>query len=207
MKSELPNFFEYSISKKDTGFETFQDFWLSRTLRCSVEKYIVKDKAVYDRARLIAYMLLKGTNDVGGKYEYQNQIPDDFIIESVSAIRQNKRIDLIVILKVTEWGQQKEYALNIENKWYTSTSANQLKNAVHNFKKYLGKENNSIQRNLLIYCDESNYSRDKSQAICRENDFQWLSIQGLKEILVANFPAPSGNELFDTYWYYSVSST
>lgn len=201
-ESKLPRFLNYVEEDTDNGYETIQDFYLSWLVRCSNELY--KDahpKRIYEYSNEAVKCLIFGQNKPDGNFEFNSGNCPQLKVKSVKTWRQWNRIDLLFEIEAEVERTQRTYVLNIENKWYTKTSLDQLqksKEAVIN--DYIGKNVELI--NLLIFCDISVLAEHKSQLnIAKECDYKCLTIGDIAEYSGINEGGKTGNALFDEYWF------
>jgi hypothetical protein len=197
----LPTFYNYNEEGKvDEGYEALQDFFLSWTIRCS-HKYFMTDENKFLNlyARRIVFALIHGENSGDGMdYILDRAIPDDFIIKDVTTKRQWNNIDLLVDLKTIENGEENNYILNIENKWYSK-----LNNPLEKYKEKVKKKYQTEPINLVILCDNNHWDKKNFQK-CYKHNYKLLSIKKLKEIAIekpGDINNPTKNELFDQYWF------
>ncbi len=194
----LPKFDNYEEEGRcDNGYESIQDFFLSWTIRCSPAKYKNANSKVQEYARRIVYALIFGYNQ---KYPYSidKPIPESFQVIDVTTKRQLSSIDLLAEVTTCEIGIEKKYVLSIENKWYSKLTEGQL-----------GKYNAFVQINyqginkvnLFITCDDQrkNYEWEKKE--CMLNNYKYLTIGDLFSISKMSDDGPTGNALFDAYWF------
>lgn len=194
----LPIFNNYKAENSDSGYEALQDFFLSWTLRCSPDDYKTADATVQEYARRIVYALIHGKNQVD-TYALFEQIPDNFLVKQVETKRQLSRIDLLAEVTTCENGFEKQYVLNIENKWYSNLNPDQLKKYdAHVRENYTGFE----QINLLITCDDCRKNMKDEKTICKEFNYKYVSIDRLKELTAMFEEGETGNALFDAYWFF-----
>lgn len=187
MKANLPLFFNYKEENTDNGYETIQDFFLSWVLRCSAEEYNIDDNLVHKISKKITCKLLKISD------------AKSVVVKSVKTSRQWRHIDLLAEIITMEGAEEKKYALNIENKWYTSIRDNQLEKNLYYFSnKYKNDKWNKL--NYLIFCDYEkidNITKDKA----KKNNYIILTICDLQEEI--GELESTGNSLFDAFWYWN----
>jgi hypothetical protein len=146
-----------------------------------------------------AVFLLINVYNKGDDYVLDKEITDDFLVISVKTKRQKGNIDLIVIIDVEENKAFKTYVFNLENKWYSTLKNGQLEN----YKKFIENEFSSNEIiNLFITCDNCrgrNYENEKW--MCRDNQYKFLIISHIHIIAKMKEGGPTGNALFDEYWF------
>lgn len=185
--SNLPLFFNYKNENTDNGYETIQDFYLSWVLRCSDEKYNTEANIVHEISKKITCKLLNISE------------PKSVKIISVKTWRQWSYIDLLAEIIISIDGVEEKFALNIENKWYTSIRDNQLEKNVTLFDAYYNKEEWS-KLNYLIFCD---YEKIDSitEENAKRNNYSILTICDLQEEI--GKIESTGNSLFDAFWFWN----
>jgi len=185
--SNLPVFFNYKNENADSGYETIQDMFLSWTLRCATksnENSEFRNLNKYSKRVLLDLI-------------FDNEIPENIIVESVKTKRQWNLIDLLVEVKLEIKGEMKEYVLNIENKWYTSVRPEQLEKSIKAVnEKYIDNNFNII--NLIIMPDYQKYN-DNLKALAKKMNYKVKIIEEIKEN--AKMKEKTGNYLFDEYWF------
>lgn len=182
----LPLFFNYKEENTDNGYETIQDFYLSWALRCSIKKYSSNDHLVHQISKKITCKLI-------------NVDANTCEIISVKTFRQWNHIDLLAEIITVEDGKEKKYALNIENKWYTSIRDNQLEKNVYHFNAYYD-EKEWVKLNYLIFCDYEkidNFTKENAE----KNKYHILTICELQEEI--GDLKSTGNSLFDVFWFWN----
>ncbi len=121
-------------------------------------------------------------------------MPDDFEILTINLYRQWNRIDLNIELSISIGGVQKEVAINIENKWYTSLGKDQLKKYYSIIQKHYENTPYTFY-NILISEGEISAS---DIIDCQSNNFKFTSLDELQRIIGKS--AVTGNNLFDEFW-------
>ena len=195
---QLPKFDNYQEEGCcDSGYEALQDFFLSWTLRCSPEKYKEADPKVQEYARRIVHALIFGHN-LNDKYSINGEIPNTFKVIQGTTKRQLSSIDLLAEVTTNENGLEKKYVLSIENKWYSTLKAGQLKK----YNDFVQKEfPDAEQVNLFITCDNCRKYYVSEKEECRLNNYKYLTIDNLREISKMSTEGETGNALFDAYWF------
>lgn len=185
--SNLPIFFNYKEENTDNGYEVIQDFYLSWVLRCSAEEYNIDNNLVHKISKKITFKLLKINN------------PEAVVIKSVKTWRQWRHIDLLAEIITLEDGKEKKYALNIENKWYSSVRDNQLeKNLTYFNAEY--NDNDWEKLNYLIFSDYE--KKDEiTEKKAYDNNYSILTICDLQEEIGGI--ERTENTLFDAYWFWN----
>lgn len=195
--SGLPLFFNYKEDTVDLGYENLQDFFLSWTLRCADEKYKNTNPKLHEYARHAVFSLIHGKNE-DDMYRLDAKISDDFRVKSIKTMRQVRRIDLIAEIKVEENSELTKYVFNIENKWYTPISNGQLESAKKAIREKYDEQYKIID--FVIYCDEEIIGKDPNERKkCSDNKYKYLTICDIKDY--SNMKEPTGNALFDEYWF------
>ena len=198
--TSLPKFDNYKEEgKRDSGYETLQDFFLSWTIRCSPEHYKSSNPKVQEYARRIVYALIIGNNK-SDEYSIEKgllEIPDNFRIKHVQTRRQLGNIDLIAEVTTMKDGFSEKYLLNIENKWYSGLKTGQLER----YKSFVEEHYRGWEIvNLFITCDDcrKNYKQEKEE--CTLHSYKYLTIGDLASI--SNLEeGRTENALFDEYWF------
>jgi len=181
--------------KSEANFEALQDFFLRWTFRCAKQDAVVGNNLLNEYSRRIVHALIYGTNN-----DWQYEIPatspglDGFAVKDMKVNRQENKIDLLVFITLVNG---EKFLLNIENKFYTNTSASQLSNASNYVQRY-AEEYQIV--NLLIACDDER--TNDYVPICKENNFKYCSIDQLRDLCLGNDAAKTGNDLFDAYWWW-----
>lgn len=184
MKKQLPDFFNYNEDKVDSGYESLHDFFLSWTLRCSQVDYSQINFLLYSYSKKILFELIYGEPNL--PYE----------VKEISIKRQYRFIDLLVDVKIKNGdGSIEFYILNIENKWYSDVSPNQL----INYNKIINNEyknNNFKIINIVLFPDYENVNRNKLNI--DKNGYQIKTYEDLKGIIGKQL---TNNKLFDEFWF------
>lgn len=173
----LPLFFNYTEEKRDTGYETIQDFFLSWTLRCACDIY--KDHLlIHNYSKKILFSLIFGENS-DAEYSVNFSKYSTFSVKEISTKRQFERIDLLVTVIYEIDGKEENVVLNIENKWYTSIKQNQLIVYSEKLKNYTKNKIISV----VIFCDKCILLKDKNQiTLCKQSNYKFVDIGTLKEL-------------------------
>jgi hypothetical protein len=192
---QLPKFSNYREENCDYGYEALQDFFLSWTLRCAEEKYQAANPQVNEYARRAIFILVHGKN-INGSFVLDSEIPEDFKVLKVATKRQDGGVDLIALVTIVdETNQHKKFVLNIENKWYYGLKEHQLeKSKTHVEKKFSDYE----IVNLFITCDDCRKNYEQEKEWCQQSQYKFLTIGDIAA--TANME-PTGNALFDAYWF------
>lgn len=194
MKEE-PRFFNYKKENSDYGYEAIQDFMLSYLLRWGDSAYKDSNSQLYEYGRNTLYFLIHG-KDKNGIFSLDRKPPEDFKVTLVKTWRQWKLIDLSVEFIVEENSTIKKYALNIENKWYTSVRDNQLQKSKNHMNAYYkGREEEIL--NLVIFCDHTRLTPDII-SFCKGEEYRCLT---LEDIYSYSDFKETGNFIFDEFWF------
>lgn len=191
----LPKFSNYREENCDAGYETLQDFFLSWTLRCADQKFKGANDKINEYARKTVFLLLFGDNskDI---YSLGCEMPTDFKVTNVQTKRQYKAVDLVALVTIEDKdNQSKQFALNIENKWYTSLKDHQLEKNKRQVES--GFSDYEII-NLFITCDNCRMNYTQEKKLCIQNGYKYVTIDDIVSITRME---PTGNALFDTYWF------
>jgi hypothetical protein len=192
---DLPKFSNYHEEKCDYGYEALQDFFLSWTLRCADQKFKNVNPLVNEYARRTVFLLLYGQN-TEDNFSLNLDISESFKVLKVETKRQSGGIDLIALLTIIDNNNiLQKFALNIENKWYSTLKENQLE------KNKLYVENNFHDYqivNLFITCDDCRKNYKQEKELCRQNKYKFLTIENI--VVIVNMDV-TGNDLFDAYWF------
>lgn len=184
MKTQLPDFFNYNEDKVDSGYESLHDFFLSWTLRCSQDDFSEINNLLHTYSKNILFELIYGKPDL------------NYGVTEITVKRQYGFIDLLVNVKIRlEDGTIEYYILNIENKWYTDVSQNQL----NNYSIFINNEyrnSNYKVMNFVIFPDYENVNRNKLNI--DKNGYQIKTYEDLKDIIGEQ---PTNNKLFDEFWF------
>jgi hypothetical protein len=200
-KNGLPPFFNHKEENSDNGYEAIQDFFLSWTLRCSQHEFSkYNDGLLYEYARKVIFQLIFGENN-GPEYLFRlrEHMDDSFVVNKVRTWRQWERVDLIAEIDIEFKGKKETVVLNIENKWYTDLGNNQLERSIESTEHYYQNKNVRIE-NCVIPCDDEKLSSYRET--CRVNNFKLVSISELQEVCGMLDGKPTGNDLFDEYWFH-----
>lgn len=202
MENRLPSFLNYDSKDKfltDNGLETLMDFFLSWTLRCSEEKFQMLNPILYEYARKAVYGLIYGFNNEKDEFVINSRINESFKVLEVKTRRQWKRIDLLFELKVVNNLEEKQYILNIENKWYSGLSKQQLRAYKNLVEAHFDIGKFEII-NLYISVDNCRkYYKEEKQS-CRENNYKFLTVVEMKEFMETK-DILTGSDLFDEFWF------
>lgn len=195
----IPSFFNIEEEPCDDGYETMQDFFLQWALHCAQEEVSKANEYLQLYAKEIALKLLFGQMD-DGKYRTDHINPDDYEILEVKTWRQWSRIDLSAEIKIkNKGGEKQQFALNIENKWYTRVSPGQLENARDIMEEHYEKTKPEMSVfKKVVYAD---YDKVTDQVIKSnsEKGYDTLTPEDLFQAK-GERAKPTGNYLFDTYW-------
>ena len=196
----LPKFSNYNEEGKvDQGYEALQDFFMSWTLRCSLEKHAEDNLLLNEYAKKILFALLFGNNQ-NNEFKVAFSDFDKFKVIDISTKRQFKRIDLLAEINVEYFGETKKYILNIENKWYSNLGYGQLANYKTEIEKQYNSEEYSIV-NVVIYTDEEKIKKDSNiLKECQINAYKLTNIDELKGIIEVYEKGETGNHMFDEFW-------
>jgi len=126
---------------------------------------------------------------------------DSFKVISVKTYRQTGQVDLIAEIEFEYKNNHRKVILNIENKYYTTTSKDQLeksKNGINTFFKSYPDED---RINLLIYCDHLNITREIVN-LCVNQNYKLLTIPHIQDFMGIDGKHLTGNYLFDEYWFH-----
>ena len=179
-------------SDGDVSKEVLIDFFLSWTLRCSIdENQLDISEKVQKYSKCILHFFLK---------EKLGDIAiDNYKVLEVETVKQWKQIDLLCALKLELKGKEiKWFVLTFENKMYTKLHGNQLeryKNAI--YERY---SDESIEK-LFIYLTNQMEIPPEDDIQCKNNGYRALSLWEIAEHLKNDHPDHSGNALFDEFWY------
>jgi hypothetical protein len=196
----LPKFSNYKEEGKvDQGYEALQDFFMSWTLRCSLEKHAEDNLLLNEYAKKILFALLFGNNQ-NNEFKVTFSDFDKFKVIDINTKRQFKRIDLLAEINVEYFGKTKKYILNIENKWYSNLGYGQLANYKKEIEEHYDSEEHSIV-NVVIYTDEEKIKKDSNiLKECQINAYKLTNIDELKGIIEVYEKGETGNYLFDEFW-------
>ncbi len=189
----VPVFFNYREEGTDNGYESIQDFFLSWTLRCGIEQVKNDNELLHKYSKQILLNLLfakdEPVSDVG-----------NYLIKSVRTRRQyHGTIDLFVMVELEYKNVPKVYYLNIENKWYTSTSPNQLKS---NWTKACqGIDDVESIIHLIIFADDTEKNKISPALHAQFPALKMLSIDKIFSMAIPDKKQLTGNCLFDEYWF------
>jgi hypothetical protein len=203
----LPKFFNYKedVEEAEQGYETMQDFFLSWTFRCAAEKCKSTDEQIekiHLYAKKALFSLIYGKNNEDYTSFSVANYEEEFVVKDVRVWRQWKRIDLLVEVDAIRNGVPQNFALNIENKWYTHIKNGQLataKNATEHYYKEEEPEDREII-NLVIFCDECYERNPQNVQECIKNGYKLLTIEDIAGFMNMG-GKKTGNALFDEYWF------
>jgi hypothetical protein len=192
--NNLPSFFNYKEEGTDNGYESLQDFFISWTIRCSVENLKSENPNLQYYSKKILFALIY-SNLEDNKLIIEDSLFNTFEVLNVNTKRQIGLIDLVADVEFIYNGNIERCVLNIENKWYSNIRNQQLE-----------KSANFIRQNykckivdIVLFCDDVKIS---NQVIshCKEIGYKYLTVPDLQEYSGITFENPSKNDLFDEYW-------
>ncbi|PKP10444.1 MAG: hypothetical protein CVU09_07290 [Bacteroidetes bacterium HGW-Bacteroidetes-4] len=196
--NKLPTFFNYEEEETDNGYETTQDFILSWTLRCALDKYKQVNPLINGYSKKALFFLLYGENtETLKEYLISKEYEDNFQVTFIKTYRQKHQIDLLIEVEVIEHSKAQKYILNIENKWYTKISKTQLAKS----KEFIESEYSSnvyIKRHLVIFFEPT--FKDFDIQMCKENKYKILTISNIDKYMDIDKLNATGNDIFDEYW-------
>jgi len=195
--SGLPLFFNYQEFPVDAGYEFIQDFHLSWIIRCADDKFKMINSLLHEYAKRTVFSLINGFNNEVG-FIIDKEMSNDFRISNIKTKRQWERIDLIAELEVEENSLSKKYVLNIENKWYTKISRDQLAIAKMKVERVYG---NCEIINLVIFCDDYIIKNSNQKQLCKNSGYKYLTIEDIKDLTKMKKGEVTNNFLFDEYWF------
>lgn len=185
MSISLPQFFNYEENKVDNGYEALHDFFLSWTLRCAVDQFVIVDEKVQNYAKQILLHLL--FNDAFRPCK----------INSIKTKKQLGYIDLLAEITILNDNNVIEnYVLNIENKWYSRVSDSQLKKYSNALADVYSNSNYKII-SVVLFPDYTKL--EENRAVCNTHGYRMETFDNLKA-LIENKPF-TGNDLFDEFWF------
>ena len=198
---QLPFFFNYfEEGCCDVGYESIQDFFLSWTLRCSIDDLESVHNLLNYYSKKLLYSLLYGHN-VGQDLQVDFDRFDEFKVLEIKTKRQFQGIDLLAFVQVQLGDNKENYILNIENKWYTTVREDQPSKYVNVVTDNFDLINNKLV-NIVIFRDEAISSKHPSQIeVCLNNNYKFTNIEELASLAQMYELGPTGNHLFDEYWY------
>ena len=201
---KLPVFLNYNSEdkKKDSGYETIQDFFLSWTIRCAEEKYDTENPIVHNYAKKILAKLIFENSQHQPGFLVDGDFINKINFTKIKTQRQHSRIDLVVEIEYTYEAEHKAVLLSIENKWYTQTSVDQLSRYSNTIEKDFSSRFSHIEK-VLIFLDESLISSYQKEIASQ----YFYKIFHIGELFDKSKEAITGNELFDSYWFtdYGIS--
>lgn len=198
--NSLPIFLNYEEEGKvDQGCEALQDFFVSWTLRCAMEKFRKDNFLLNSYSKNILLALLFGYNK-DDEYYYKNNDSDTIQVNSVKTKRQLYGIDLIAEIEIDNNGKIEHYVLSIENKWYANLRLNQLEKYSETLKAKHDLANKTLVQ-VLLYCDSTIHGKDKTIGDrCVNSDYKCTDIEQIKA-LIGMDRGLTMNYMFDEYWF------
>jgi len=199
--NSLPIFLNYEEEGRvDQGCEALQDFFISWTLRCAMEKFRKDNFLLNSYSKSILLALLFGYN-IESEYCYENTDNETIKVKSVKTKRQLGGIDLIAEIEIENNGTIEHYILSIENKWYAKLGLNQLERYSEVVKaNYDLTEKRLVQ--VLIYCDSEIHGKDKTiLERCVKSGYKCTDIESLKVLIGMKEKGLTMNFMFDEYWF------
>jgi len=207
--STLPKFFKdqtHYLVDPDSGYEALQDFFLRWTIHCAEDKYRFSNPKLHIYSKRILFALIYGQNQKDDFVLTEDQ--GDFKVINIKTLRQLSDIDLIILIEFEKNNQIEKYVLNIENKWYSNLGKDQFtkyKEFIenHDFSKYIKDFKSPKIKNLFITCDDERRYYDAEKNLCRANNYFFLVISDLQKVANICIDGPTGNALFDEFWFNS----
>lgn len=178
----LPSFFK--DSSDSMKYEEIIDFFMSWTIRCADDKNRTVDPLVYNNSKAILGKLIEVEEN------------DEFVFTDVEVWKQHRHVDLWVEFKLNGEPQ----ALIIETKMYSTIRENQLsdyKKTADNY--YIKKATGHRLHYVLLRPDyELAEKHPLEQAHCESHGYKYLNLEQLQDVCTS---MPTGNALFDEFWY------
>ena len=192
-KSKMPHFF-YDDDTASFEAEIMIDFFISWTLRCSVEEYKQENELVQEYSKSILLFLLgdklKGVAD------------SDIFIKKVNTWKQWERIDLIVDIELEVRGVKQEYVIVFENKLYTHIHDNKLDRYAESINLFYNKSNNKEGfEKVFIFLTASDEVSDEDKEACEQSieKYRPLTVFELRNSF--GDMKQTGHDLFDEFWF------
>jgi hypothetical protein len=188
--AEKPSFF-YDHSEKDE-VECLLDFYLSFTLRCSIDNHPKINPLVNKYSKQILLNFIGKEIDL---FEYS-----DLSIIEVRTWKQWERIDLVVEVDILIDGNAMFFALVIENKLYSNAHNEQLMRYRKIAENFYSSHQEKSHIKLLYYfisCLEEVSALDIKN--CNMAGFIPLTYQDLRDSLKTD--ERTGDSLFDEFWF------
>ena len=186
MNDLFPDFFNDSERKPHSKFESLVDFWLSWTLRCSVESVKSLNEKIYNNSKKILSYFITKKQDI---YSLDNKEVKDVYFN-----KYYKDIDLLV--EVELYNSDKKYILVFENKVFSSLKDHQL----DKYKEIIINDYNEKDYDIIYIFFRAN---DKYF----ENDIEYCKKSNFLPVLITDLQNKNnnleitGNDLFDTFWF------
>lgn len=178
---QTPSFF-YDGTEKDREFSIV--YWISWTVRCAVEPHNT-NLGGYPKKVLLKLLGLENANNVTIKY--------------VETWKEDHNIDLWIELEMSN-GEQ--HAIIIECKMDTTYSSGQLatyREVAENYYKTNDDKKNFKRKYVYLVGRDDDFWEGEEQE-CEKHGFIPLTVCELKQAFGDN-PQPTGNALFDEFWF------
>ncbi len=182
------------LQRTDNGYESMQDFFISWTIRCAVERFKSENLNLNLYAKRILYALIFCKNDKTNLMLSRDDF-DDFEVVSVVTKRQEALIDLMAEVHYKIRGNPQRCILNIENKWYSSIRPFQLENSY----KFIRQIYDIEIIDIVLFCDSEKIS-EEVKLHCAYNSYKYLTVEDLQEFSGITLENRTENALFDEYW-------
>lgn len=207
--NRLPDFFNVNQEGTDYGYEAIQDFFLSWTFRCAVENTKTINEVLHHYSKRAVFYLIYGKFSKTAANESEIYVYDlnkdvdidSFKVISVKTYRQTGQVDLIAEIEFEYKNNHRKVILNIENKYYTTTSKDQLEKSKYGINTFFKSYPNEDRINLLIYCDHLNITREIVN-LCVDQNYKLLTIPHIQDFMGIDGKHLTGNYLFDEYWFH-----
>lgn len=178
----LPSFF--TDSSDSMKFEEVIDFFMSWTIRCADDKNRTVSPLVHNNSKAILAKLI-------GVEEYE-----ELVFTDIEVWKQHRHIDLWCEFKFNN----QLHALVIETKMYSKFRKDQLKSYKDLVKKYYNDK--GLKHDFHFVALRPDYELAKKhpfeQAHCDSHDYIYLNLEQLQDVCTT---LPTGNDLFDEFWY------
>lgn len=173
-------FFDSGISDK---LEGAMDIFISWTLRCA-QQNATDNPLVNDYSKRILFLFL---------FDDMAAYPD-WKVKSVQTKKQWKYIDILADLTlVSHDGTELNYALVIENKYYSNLTDNQITRYQETVQTHYSAHS---AKTVVVAVDDCKYNI--YQPVCERVEVSLYNVDQISKMLPQE---RTGSELFDEFWY------
>ena len=194
MKKTIDSNFFNDNSEGNHGKETILTYWLSWSLRLSVDnnEYCRNKPVLQKHCRFMLFKLLGIEHDEG------------ISVLSINVKKEWHRIDLVADIQIIRNGGKERHILMMENKAYTYMTENQRDSYPLIVTRYYGDSiiNNYILHQVLLTCFEWSNQKDVPRIRYLENfciNSQW-HVLSTEDITLGFDAEVTESELYNTFW-------